>query len=39
MDDWYPGDEPDWLSGEATYKKDRLRRELRRLGGHVEDPW
>lgn len=28
-----PADQVDWLTGEFTGKKERLRRELRRLGG------
>jgi hypothetical protein len=38
MDEWDPcEDEIDWLCGEYTYKKDRLRRELQRLESGWDD--
>lgn len=36
MDEYNPADdEIDWLTGEYTYKKNRLRRALRRLEGET----
>lgn len=38
MDDWDEyEDDIDWLCGEYTYKKDRLRKELSRLEGRWGD--
>ena len=35
MNEWE--DEIDWLTGEYTYKRDRLRRELRRLESYQDE--
>ena len=35
MDEWNPvEDEIDWLTGEYTYKRDKIKREKRRLEAH-----
>jgi hypothetical protein len=34
MYDWEPGDDIDWLTGEYTYKRARLRKILREGRGH-----
>ena len=37
MDEWEPSDEIDWLTGQYTYKRARLRKALKESRGHDKD--